>query len=109
LLYHIATEKDWAAAEFQTEYKPSTYNAEGFIHASRFHQLGGVLERYYANRSDLLLLKIDEQKLACQVIYEPSAAKELFPHIYGGVEKGAIVDVIKPFNLSVFESLNSFR
>jgi uncharacterized protein (DUF952 family) len=109
LLYHITTKAEWEPSKGQAHYTPLSFDREGFIHASRFHQLPGVLERYYSGRNDLMLLKIDEQKLACQLIYEPSATRELFPHIYGQLNQDAIVEVISPFNLEIFNSLNSFR
>jgi uncharacterized protein (DUF952 family) len=109
LLYHITTKEEWAPFKGQAHYTPSSFEREGFIHASRFHQLPGVLERYYSGRNDLILLKIDEQKLACQLIYEPSANRELFPHIYGELNQDAILDVIEPFNLEVFEAINALR
>jgi uncharacterized protein (DUF952 family) len=109
LLYHITTEKEWAAFEGQSQYAPAAFSADGFIHASRFHQLAGVLKRYYEGRRDLLLLRIDEAKLNCSVIYEPAANKELYPHLYGTIAKEAIIEVIRPFNADILESINSLR
>lgn len=99
MIYHITTEKEWAVYDDKAEYAPAAFEKEGFIHASRLSQLEGVLQRYYSGRNDLLLLRIDERKLECDLIYEPSTNKELFPHVYGKVNKDAIVEVVEDFDL----------
>ncbi len=98
MIYHIATEKDWNHWLSRPEYAPEAFEREGFVHTSHRHQLGGVVERYYAGRTDLILLHIDEQKLACQLVEEPSTNGELFPHIYGKINKSAIVKVENPWS-----------
>jgi uncharacterized protein (DUF952 family) len=103
MIYHITTEKEWAAYDDKAEYAPAAFEKEGFIHASRLSQLEGVLERYYSGRTDLLLLRIDERKLDCDLIYEPSTNKDLYPHVYGKVNKDAIVEVVEEFD---FEKLS---
>ena len=99
MIYHITTEKEWAAHRDNADYAPAAFVKEGFIHTSRLHQLEGVFERYYATRNDLLLLRIDEQKLASELIYEPSTNRELYPHIYGKLNKDAIIEVVEDFDV----------
>lgn len=107
MIYHITTEKEWAACANQSEYAPAAFAKEGFIHTSRLHQLEGVLQRYYAGRKDLLLLKIEEKLVEPDLIYEPSANKELFPHVYGKLNKSAIVEVVDNFTVEVLTTLMS--
>ena len=94
-LQHIALESDWQAAQASGSYPVSTLGltiAEvGFMHCSGSpEQLAGVLERFYADVTErLLVLTLDEQALAAHgldVRWEPPApgAVELFPHVYGG-------------------------
>jgi uncharacterized protein (DUF952 family) len=40
-----------------------------------------------------LLLEINETKLKSKLVDEPSSAGELFPHIYGKINKDAILKV----------------
>jgi uncharacterized protein (DUF952 family) len=54
-----------------------------------------VLDRYFPGRTDLLLLLIDEQKLICPVLHEPGSGNELFPHIYGVINKDAISKLVE--------------
>ena len=103
MIYHITTISEWNACMDKSHYAPAAFEKEGFIHASQLHQVAGVLQRYYANRSDLLLLTIDEQKLTCQLIYEPSANNELYPHLYGELNKNAILEVKGNFSASTLE------
>jgi uncharacterized protein (DUF952 family) len=98
MIYHITTEKEWAACEADASYIPGAFEEEGFIHASDQHQLDGVLNRYYRDRTDLILLVIDEKKVADRIIYEASTNGEKYPHIYGRLNKDAIVKIIRPFH-----------
>ncbi|HEY0743369.1 MAG TPA: DUF952 domain-containing protein [Chryseosolibacter sp.] len=107
MIYHITTEKEWAVCANQSEYAPAAFAKEGFIHTSRLHQLEGVLQRYYSGRKDLLLLKIEEKLVEPDLIYEPSANKELFPHVYGKLNKSAIVEVVDNFTAEVLTALKS--
>jgi uncharacterized protein (DUF952 family) len=93
MIYHVTSQKEWSAFENDNEYAPAAFLHEGFIHTCQAHQLEGVLQRYFAGRQDLLLLHLDEQKLACQPIYESGTGGELFPHVYGKINKDAIVKV----------------
>ncbi|HEY0654302.1 MAG TPA: DUF952 domain-containing protein [Chryseosolibacter sp.] len=98
MIYHITTEKEWADSAAKAEYAPAAFEKEGFIHASRLNQLEGVMQRYYSGRADLLLLCIEERKLQCDLIYEPSANKELYPHLYGKLNKDAIAEIVTAFD-----------
>ena len=67
---------------------------EGFIHTSKQHQVKGVLERYYAGKSDLLLLTIDPTKLTAPLKYEIApSVNEWFPHVYGNINIDAVVNI----------------
>ena len=94
-LQHIALESDWAAAQAVGSYPVSTRGQRiadvGFMHCSgSAEQLTGVLDRFYADVTELVLvLTLDESTLAdhgLEVRFEPPApgVSELFPHVYGG-------------------------
>jgi uncharacterized protein (DUF952 family) len=106
MIYHITTKEQWAAYEGKSEYAPPAFEKEGFIHTSRLHQLEGVLERYYSGRNDLLLLKIDDRKLESNLIYEPATNRELFPHVYGKINKDSIIEVVESFSSDKLEELH---
>ena len=63
-----------------------------FIHTSKEDQVKGVLESYYQNHTDLLLLHIDENKLIAELKFElASSVNEAFPHIYGRLNLEAVI------------------
>jgi glutathione S-transferase len=71
-----------------------TLEQEGYLHASREDQWEAVLERYYADVTEpLVLLEIDTDLLHVPWVEElphPGAA-ETFPHIYGPLSPDAVV------------------
>ena len=63
-IFHVATAADWAAAQATGAYTTSTHGRtlaeEGFIHASRPEQVQPVLDRWYADVAEpLVLLVVD--------------------------------------------------
>ena len=100
MIYHVVTAVNWQKA-LQTAgpggqgfYEAESLALEGFIHTSKAEQVQGVLERYYKNQSDLLLLHIDETKLTAPLKYElaPSINEE-FPHIFGRLNLDAVIKI----------------
>jgi uncharacterized protein (DUF952 family) len=68
--------------------------AEGFIHCSQEQQVAGVLERYFAGRTDLVKLVIDTDKLSSKYVFDWSpSAQDTFPHVYGPINADAVIDV----------------
>ena len=93
MIYHIAPLSRWKDSLIQGFYEADSLATEGFIHASDSHQVKGVLERYYKNQQDLLLLHIDETKLTSVLKYEMAPSiNELFPHIYGSINIDAVIE-----------------
>ena len=60
MIYHVISNTDWQNALENGFYEAASLATEGFIHTSKENQVKGVLERYYLNQMDLLLLHIDE-------------------------------------------------
>jgi uncharacterized protein (DUF952 family) len=80
----------WASQMDSEAFMVESLNTEGFIHLCTKSQLQGVLNRYYKNVSDLILLHIEEDLLTERLVYESSTNDELFPHLYGSINKNAI-------------------
>ncbi len=96
-IYHITTSRETEQA-FQTgEYRPTNFEKDTFIHCSYPHQIPVVANFLFRGCSDLVLLKIDRDRLACRVIDENlEGGAEVFPHIYGPLPMQAVIEVI-PF------------
>lgn len=99
-LFHIATVSDWDAARSTGRYTTSTRGRtlaqEGFIHASRGDQWQAVRARWYADVTEpLVLLVIDPELLTSPVLDEEvPGSTETFPHVYGPIDVGAVVQTI---------------
>lgn len=93
MIYHIVMTEYWETFSDKTIYFSETFEQEKFIHCSTLEQLPGVLQRYYKNAGEVIKLTIDEEKLTTQFIYEAAPNGEEFPHIYGGINKDAVVRV----------------
>jgi uncharacterized protein (DUF952 family) len=95
-IYHITTKEEWRQAQEDGFYQSPTLTEEGFIHCSQENQVSGVLERYFSDKKDLVKLVIDTDKLNNKIIFEWSpSSQDTFPHIYGPINKEAVIDVVQ--------------
>jgi len=98
MIFHITDTATWAASQQQGKHTGSTRNIdlaeEGYIHCSTADQWRGVVDRFYADATDLLLLHVDEGRLTSPVVFEQlGGAPEAFPHVYGPINLDAVVAV----------------
>ncbi len=94
MIYHIVNKINWQKAVQEGFYEAASLAAEGFIHASKIQQVAGVLERYYKDQQDLLVLHIDEHKLTSPFTYVFSTSvNDEFPHIFGRLNLDAVINV----------------
>lgn len=99
LIYHVTEPEDWQKWANWPTYESPSLHTEGFIHCCTPAQLPGVLERYFAGKTNLRLLTLDVARLQADLRYEPATNDERFPHLYGPINKEAIVAVdIHPAN-----------
>lgn len=94
-IYHVVSAKNWSKFDGEPIYVADSLQSEGFIHLSEQPQVAGVLDRYYRDVPDLLLLHIDPAKLTRELRYEKATNGELFPHVYGPINKNAVVEIEK--------------
>jgi uncharacterized protein (DUF952 family) len=93
LIYHIVLPEVWEKFENEYDYEAESLASEGFIHCSYRNQLDEVLARYYKNADKVLILHINLHYLTAKFVAEPSTNREIYPHIYGKINKSAIVGV----------------
>lgn len=93
MIYHVTSEAEWNRYAGMEFFLPDAFEKDGFIHLSTEKQLAGVLQRYYKGREDLMLLTVDESKLEAVLKHEPSTGNELYPHLYGELNKSAIIKI----------------
>ncbi len=93
MIYHVTTKQEWENAIAKNVYEHDSLAKENFIHACSLQQLPGVLDRYYKNISNLLLLHIDEFRLNSPLQYEHSpSVNDSFPHVYGPINIDAVTE-----------------
>lgn len=97
MIYHIAHQKDWAAAQESGSYTVESLQNEGFIHLSTAAQVVKTANNYYQGVSDLVILRIDDGQLDNEKLrYEaaPYPPHDLFPHYYDALPTTAAVQTV---------------
>lgn len=93
LIYHIVLPEVWEKFKDEYEYEAESLATEGFIHCSYRSQLDDVLKRYYGGAEKVLILHINASRLTSELVAEPSTNREVYPHIYGKINKSAIAEI----------------
>jgi uncharacterized protein (DUF952 family) len=99
LIYHLAPAPRWYSWPDEKPYLPAEYDKEGFIHCTSGDELMiRVANQYYRNvPGDYVLVVIDTNKLEdppSPIKWEKSSVFDLlFPHIYGPIDRKAVVEV----------------
>src|SRR5689334_11865226 len=102
MILHITSQSEWRDAQTRGEYIAPSLATEGFIHCSTEKQVAHVANAFYAARTDLLLLVIDEAKLKPQLKWEAPAGppapgiseSDSFPHVFGPINLDAVASVL---------------
>lgn len=96
VIYHVTNTTEWNKAKKNGFYEHLSLKEEGFIHCSQDYQVAGVLERYFAEQTDLVKLVIDTDKLTSKFVFDWSpSTQDTFPHVYGPINTDSVIDVIK--------------
>ena len=93
VIYHIVLPETWEKFKDEYEYEAESQASEGFIHCSYRNQLDEVLDRYYKEAEKVLIRHINPHLLKSDLVAEPSTNREIYPHIYGRINKSAVVNV----------------
>src|SRR5947207_932288 len=91
-IYHLVLPSLWEARPGEP-YRAASLDAEGFIHCSYAHQVAGSANRFYASAGELLVLGIDPARLSSPLKAEAAGSGELFPHVYGPIDRDAVTSV----------------
>ena len=89
--------------EWQKVKKNDTYNGsdkdkkDGYIHFSEEDQLPETLKKYYQNKENLILLKVNAFKLE-HLVWEQISNGDMYPHLYSPLD---IKNVEDEFQLSL--------
>jgi uncharacterized protein (DUF952 family) len=92
-IYHLVRKDAWAANPDQP-YRADSLASEGFIHCSFADQVAWAANRFYPDQPDLLVLHIDPARLISPLREEESGTAGVFPHVYGPINRDAVVTVL---------------
>ena len=91
LIYKICPASAWREAERQGVYRGSADDArDGFIHFSTAAQVEGTARKHYVGQTGLFLVEVEADALGNALRWERSRNDELFPHLYGELDLGAV-------------------
>jgi uncharacterized protein (DUF952 family) len=98
LVYKVLSRTEWSDAERDGEFRGSEVDRrDGFIHLSAADQLEKTVMLWFADRDDLIVVAIEDGRLADALKWEPSRGGALFPHYYGSLPLDRITWA-KPFS-----------
>jgi uncharacterized protein (DUF952 family) len=93
-IYKICPAAAWREAERQGVYRGSADDIrDGFIHFSANSQVAETAARHFAGQTGLLLIAVDADALGAALRWERSRNDELFPHLYGELDLGAVTAI----------------
>jgi uncharacterized protein (DUF952 family) len=91
-IYHLVLRNAWESNPEQP-YTAESLATEGFIHCSYARQVEWAANRFYQGQKDLLVLHLDPGRLSSPLREEASGPGEVFPHIYGPINRDAVLEV----------------
>ncbi|MEH3032831.1 MAG: DUF952 domain-containing protein [Aeromicrobium erythreum] len=101
MILHLVEREVWASVD--DEHRPASLDDEGFVHCSPDDAVTlAVANAFYADVLDrLVVLEVDEGRLAADVVWEdaapappPGVGEDVrFPHVLGPIDRTAVVAV----------------
>jgi uncharacterized protein (DUF952 family) len=90
-IYKICSASAWREAERSGVYRGSADDLrDGFIHFSMASQVAETARKHFFGQTGLFLVEVDADALGDALRFERSRNDELFPHLYGELDLGAI-------------------
>jgi uncharacterized protein (DUF952 family) len=94
-IYKICPASAWREAERRGVYRGSADDLrDGFIHFSSASQVTGTARKHFFRKTGLFLIAVDADALGDALRWEVSRGGELFPHLYGELDLGAVTAVL---------------
>lgn len=92
--FHLVAAEYYRDSDRGAPYVPADFEADGFIHCTDgAANVANVGNRYYRDdRRMYVVLVIDKAKVQAKMVYEDDAG--IYPHIYGPLNRDAIVDIL---------------
>jgi uncharacterized protein (DUF952 family)/isopentenyldiphosphate isomerase len=92
-IIHTYEVSQWENQKDNNFYTSESLSSDGFIHCCTSEQLEWVFNRFYKKEKEVVVITLNPEKLTSRVIYEDFGNfKSWFPHIYGPINKEAVVN-----------------
>ncbi len=97
-IFKIIHKDDWQKAKQDGKYNGSDKDKkDGYIHFSEEDQVPETLKKYYQNKENLILLKVNAFKLE-HLLWEQASNGDMYPHLYSPLD---VENVEDEFELSL--------
>ena len=97
-IFKIIDKDEWVKAKQLGTFEGSDVDKkDGFIHFSEEDQVSATLKKHYANKENLILLKVNTFKLE-HLLWEQASNGHMYPHLYSPLD---VKNVEDEFELSL--------
>jgi uncharacterized protein (DUF952 family) len=94
-IYKICPASAWREAERRGAFRGNADDLrDGFIHFSTAAQVAETAKKWFFGQTGLFLIAVDADALGDALRWEPSRNDELFPHLYGELDLGAVTAIL---------------
>jgi len=91
-IFKIIDKEEWVEAKQAGVYNGSDKDKkDGYIHFSEEDQVSETLKKYYQNKENLILLKVNSFKLE-HLLWEQASNGDMFPHLYSRLDVKNVED-----------------
>ena len=85
-IFKIIDKDEWYKSKQNGVYKGSDRDKkDGYIHFSEEDQVPETLKKYYLNKENLILLKVNAFKLE-HLLWEQASNGDMYPHLYSPLD-----------------------
>ena len=91
-IFKIINKEEWEEAKLTGTYIGSDKDKkDGYIHFSEEDQIPETLKKYYQNKKNLILLKVNAFKLE-HLLWEQASNGDMYPHLYSSLDTTTVVN-----------------
>ncbi len=92
MTFKVCTENEWRQLQESGQFFGSADDLrDGYVHLSARGQVARTVCKFFAARTDLVLLAINPDRLGSALRWEASASGTLYPHLYAPLPLDAVV------------------
>jgi uncharacterized protein (DUF952 family) len=91
-IYKIVPAALWREAEITGVFRGAPIDlADGFIHFSTAAQVEETASKHFGGQSDLLIVRVDTERLGEKLKWEASRGGDVFPHLYAELSLSDVI------------------